>query len=368
MAWLSRCLALLTVLSILADCATSASLPFSHSYHRNGLFVQVDTWGISTARVRISPTAIIDDPQPQALSTFPPSNLSPSALLASAALGSSYAIGDMTLNISADGALSVSAYSQQLLVSDPPTFAPYKFPSQYYSPAYPAYYTVTLSSLLTTPAKTYALGEHHHGREQLAYTDYAVNFSLPETVGLKGDVPIPWTLHSSGLGQLWNHAGWGSVEVAGGERVRWTAVAAPQLDLLLSVTAANGSVSPFPALVQAMLTATDSFPAPLPHYASGFWQCQRETRHAVFALSIAVAALLTALPLAAAVLLQASCVTARRRRCWRWRRATWTVSILSQSWSSTPGTGPSWATSPLIPSAFPIHSPWCGSCASGAWS
>ena len=291
----------------------------------SGLHVQVDAWGKDSARVRISPTELIDDPQPQALTSTAPHSTDCSQWLSerapnvhtqrhspsSSAVHAQY--GNLAVDVSSSGAVSVSRVSPPLalLSTTSLSFANYTWTSSYYRPSYSAYYAVNWS--YTQPGgSTYALGEHHHSREQLAYSDYSIDFTFSETAPLKGDISIPWTLHSSGFGVLWNQPGFGSYSIANSTAVSWTAAATPQFDVLFTTTPAPpvgptatpaaDVVPPYETVLYNLLVATNSFPRALPHYASGFWQCKLRYRSQAEVLEAAQGYVNRSLPLSVIVI------------------------------------------------------------------
>ena len=279
-----------------------------------GLYVQVDAWGEDSARVRIAPTPLIDNPQPQALTAQPPSSspLSCTPLLRSppppqspSSLPLRARYGNLVVELSSTGLLNVSRVTPPalLLSTTALSFTPYAWTSSFYHSPYPSYHSVNWS--YTQPQGfTYGLGEHHHGREELPYRDFSIQFDFPETAGLKGDVDIPWTLHSEGGAVLWNQPGWGSFSITNSTQVTWTATQTPQFDAFFTTTSANHSQSlpPYESLLHSLLSATRSFPRPLPHYASGFWQCKLRYRSQQEVLEAAQGYVNRSLPLSVIVI------------------------------------------------------------------
>ena len=297
------------VSSALPPCSASWTLQLSDNAALN---VQVDAWGVDSARVRIAPTGIVANPQPQALTAKPPSLLSgctpspkPSTIRPSPGKAVALAYGNLAVEVSDGGLVTVSRLSPAaaLLRTSALTFAPMLWTSSYYKPTYAAYYSLNWTYSLPTPGLSYALGEHHHGREELPYRDFNVSFDFSETAGLKGDVTIPWAVHSSGFGVLWNMPGFGSYTISNGSVVSWTADASPQFDAFFTTTPANASdESPYEQLIGRFLVATASFPRPMPHYASGFWQCKLRYRSQAEVLEAAQGYVNRSLPLSVIVI------------------------------------------------------------------
>ena len=309
--------------------APPASLPCSRSWFlpapalarpaspSAGLYVQVDAWGDSSARVRIAPTPLIDNPQPQALTARPPPISSLFCSSAAPPLRSAFPprlpstfplraqFGNLVVELSSTGLVNVSRVSPPalLLSTTSLSFIPYAWTSTFYKPTYPSCHSVNWT-YSQPEGYTHGLGEHHHGREELPYRDFAIAFDFPETAGLKGDVNIPWTLHSKGLAVLWNQPGWGSYAITNSTNVTWTATQTPQFDVFFATTPANRSqaLPPYEPLVHSLLTATQSFPRPLPHYASGFWQCKLRYRSQQEVLDAAMGYVKRSLPLSVIVI------------------------------------------------------------------
>ena len=319
-AWLVQA-AVLLLLATSGALAAASSLPppslspCSVSARFAGLNVRVDAWGDDSARVRIAPTPLIDAPSPQALTASPPPSSSASACapLEDASTSSatvsplSVTYGNLRVNVTEDGFVTVSRVSPPLVLLSTTalSFTPYAWSSTFYKPTYPAYWSVNWT--YSQPAGyTHGLGEHHHGREQLPYVDYSIPFTFAETAGLKGDVSIPWTLHSEGAATLWNQPGWGSYTISKGTVVTWAAVQAPQFDALVAVAPANWTRAqdrtPYEPLLQRLLTATASYPRPLPHYASGFWQCKLRYRSQQETIDAAMGYVNRSLPLSVIVI------------------------------------------------------------------
>ena len=305
-------LSVLLLWLILGSAASSppcSSSWYLHTASSDDLHVQIEAWGQDSARVRLAPTVLIQDPQPQALTPSSPSSsactLSQPAAHSPSSEPVHFEQGNLALDLSADGWLNVSRISPPLLLLSTTglSFTPYTWTSPYYKPTYPAYHSVQWT-YSQPDGYTHALGEHHHSREQLPYTDYTVDFTFSETAALKGDITIPWTVHSSGLGVLWNQPGWGSYTIANSTTVTWTAVATPQFDVFLTTTPSNASASvpPYESLIHNFLVATNSFPRVLPHYASGFWQCKLRYRSRAEVIAAAQGYVNRSLPLSVIVL------------------------------------------------------------------
>ena len=280
-------LLLLLVQSVVSSPPCSTSL-YLESPSLAGLNVQIDAWGDDSARVRIAPTDLIANPQPQALTpNSPPSSQCTSSTRVVRSLSEAHReqFGNLIVDVSPAGLVNVSRASPPalLLSTTALSFTPYPWQSSFYKPTYAHYHNVDWS--YAQPAGyTYALGEHHHSREELPYTNFSIAFTFSETAPLKGDISIPWTIQSHGLGVLWNQPGWGTYTIANSTAVTWTADAAPQFDAFFTTTPAPSNVSaattqpPYERLLRNLLVATNSFPRALPHYATGFWQCKLRYR------------------------------------------------------------------------------------------
>jgi alpha-D-xyloside xylohydrolase len=99
------------------------------------------------------------------------------------------------------------------------------------------------------------------------------------TAPSNADITIPLYIHTSGFGILWNQAGYGSFDMQNDRQIMWTANATHQLDLWITTIPKESTLSsPFyPILLKNYVDAV-GHPNPLPHFASGFWQCKNRYR------------------------------------------------------------------------------------------
>jgi alpha-glucosidase (family GH31 glycosyl hydrolase) len=114
-------------------------------------------------------------------------------------------------------------------------FLSYNYPISICFPIY-TLYNLSLSYTHVQNGYLYGSGEHHYAHNlTLSYHTFHLPFTFSSTVPVNGDITIPWYIHTSGFGILWNQAGYGSFDVVG-------------------------------------------HPNPLPHFTSGFWQCKNRDR------------------------------------------------------------------------------------------
>ncbi|CAF2708124.1 unnamed protein product [Rotaria sp. Silwood2] len=88
-------------------------------------------------------------------------------------------------------------------------FLPYNYPVSVYSPIY----TLYKLSLIYTHIQNgylYGLGQHHYGHNlTLPYHNFHLPFVFSSTAPTNGNITIPWYIHTSGFGFLWNQPGYG---------------------------------------------------------------------------------------------------------------------------------------------------------------
>eukprot|EP00658_Telonema_sp_P-2_P071820 TRINITY_DN61027_c0_g1_i2.p1 TRINITY_DN61027_c0_g1~~TRINITY_DN61027_c0_g1_i2.p1 ORF type:complete len:640 (-),score=132.93 TRINITY_DN61027_c0_g1_i2:141-2060(-) len=130
----------------------------------------------------------------------------------------------------------------------------------------------------------YGFGEH---RGSSRCTNQCVNTSLPirdwswliqhsvdiSVLPNNGNAWIPFYSSSRGYGFLWNHPGFGSVQV-GEDRMSWTANATLQIDYWVTTSApGSASLPPYRDIFKNYASAS-GHPPQLPHQYTGFWQCK----------------------------------------------------------------------------------------------
>jgi alpha-D-xyloside xylohydrolase len=127
---------------------------------------------------------------------------------------------------------------------------------------------------------TYGLGEHHYADNvTLPYHNFHLPFVFSSTAPTNSDITIPWYIHSSGFGILWNQAGYGSFDIESDTQIMWTANATHQLDLWITTIPKEATLSsPFYPILLKNFVDVVGHPNPLPHFASGFWQCKNRYR------------------------------------------------------------------------------------------
>jgi alpha-D-xyloside xylohydrolase len=115
--------------------------------------------------------------------------------------------------------------------------------------------------------------------DSLSYHTFHLPFAFSSTVPVNGDITIPWYIHTSGFGILWNKAGYGSFDVQNDTQTMWTVSGTHQLDLWITTIPKEDSLSSlfYPILMKNYVDVV-GHPNPLPHFASGFWQCKNRDR------------------------------------------------------------------------------------------
>jgi alpha-D-xyloside xylohydrolase len=272
---------ILLILLHLITCNAASQCIFTRNIHWNGVQqqLQVESWGADSIRIRLSPDAIIQTPDYQALLPEKPN------------LGredcqqpnkETFTNGNIQFTLNDDNQTwSIQRLSDGLTLFQVQStqFSPYIYPPSIYSPVYSLY---SLSLIYTHAQKgyVYGLGEHHYAQNvTLPYHNFHLPFQFSSTAPSNADITIPWYIHSSGFGILWNQAGYGSFDVQNDTQIMWTANATHQLDLWITTIPKEASVSlPFYALLLKNFVDAVGRPNPLPHFASGFWQCKNRYR------------------------------------------------------------------------------------------
>ncbi len=127
--------------------------------------------------------------------------------------------------------------------------------------------------------KVYGLGEHRNGRvEQMGFTHtFQTSQLYPASHG--ADVMIPYYGSSLGYGFLWATPSYGNVSLTE-QALIWTAFAVPALDIWITTLPpppVAPTFSPLAVLLNRYVDAV-GHAAPMPFYASGFWQCKNRYR------------------------------------------------------------------------------------------
>ena len=254
---------------------------FTRNIHSNGVQqqLQVESWGFDSIRIRLSPDVILQTPDYQALLPEKPnSNLNACQQLNE----NTFINGNIKFILHDDNQTwSIQRQSDGLVLiqTESIQFLPYIYPISVYSPLY-TLYSLSLNYNHTQNGSLYGLGEHHYGSNlTLAYHNFHLPFVFSSTAPTNGDVTIPWYVHTSGFGFIWNQPGYGSFDVKNDTKIMWTANATHQLDLWITTIPQDATLASafYPILMKNFVDAVGR-PNPLPHFASGFWQCKNRYR------------------------------------------------------------------------------------------
>ncbi|CAF0828369.1 unnamed protein product [Adineta ricciae] len=254
---------------------------FTRNIHLNGVKqqLQVESWGADSIRIRLSPDVVLQTPDYQALLPEKPHLGSDDCRQLN---GETFSNGNLQFTINDDNQTwSIQRLSDGLTLFQVQStqFMPYIYPPSVYSPIY-SLYNLSLSYIHSQNGYLYGLGEHHYDQNvTLPYHNFYLPFQFSSTAPTNGDITIPWYVHSSGFGVLWNLPGYGSFNVQNDTRITWTADATHQLDLWITTIPKEASIaSPFYALLMKNFVDVVGRPNPLPQFASGFWQSKNRYR------------------------------------------------------------------------------------------
>lgn len=261
-------------------CTATPSCIFTKNIISNGLQqLQVESWGSDSVRIRLSPDVIIQTPDYEALLPEKPSSDEEDC---SQSDKNTFINGNIAFILHDDNQTwSIQRQSDglTLIQVQSTVFLPYIYPTSIYSPVY-SLYKLSLAYNHTQNGYVYGLGEHHYAQNlTLPYHNFHLPFVFSSTAPTNGDITIPWYLHTSGFGILWNQPGYGSFTVQNDTQIMWTANATHQLDLWITTFPKEESLSSlfFPILMNNFVDVV-GHPNPLPHFASGFWQCKNRYR------------------------------------------------------------------------------------------
>jgi alpha-D-xyloside xylohydrolase len=254
---------------------------FTRYIHSNGVQqqLQVESWGADSIRIRLSPDVIIQTPDYQSLLPEKPNLAGEDCQQPNK---ETFINGNIQFTLNDDNQTwSIEPLSDGLTLFQVQSsqFAAYIYPPSIYSPVY-SLYSLSLSYTHVQKGYVYGLGEHHYGHNiTLPYHNFHLPFQFSSTAPANADITIPWYIHTSGFGILWNQAGYGSFDVQNDTQIMWTANATHELDLWITTIPKEASLSsPFYALLLKNFVDAVGHPNPLPHFASGFWQCKNRYR------------------------------------------------------------------------------------------
>jgi hypothetical protein len=206
---------------------------FTKSLNRNGVEqqLQVESWGSNSIRIRLSPDVIIQTPDYEALLPEKPNSANEDCLQLN---GNTFINGNINFTLSNDNKTwTIQRQSDGLILIQVQSteFVPYIYPASIYSPIY-SLYQISLSYNHIQNGYVYGLGEHHYAQNlTLPYHNFYLPFVFSSTAPTNGDVTIPWYIHTSAFGFLWNQPGYGSFKVENDSQIMWTANATHQLDI-----------------------------------------------------------------------------------------------------------------------------------------
>jgi alpha-D-xyloside xylohydrolase len=277
------CYTALLILAVLhsISCVDASPCEFTRNIRLNGLQqqLQVESWGSDSIRIRLSPDVIIQTPDYQALLPEKPVLDKEDCQQPN---GNTFINGNIEFILNQDNETwSIQRQSDGLILIEVQltNFLPYIYPVSIYSPIY-TLYKLSLSYHHAQNGYLYGLGEHHYGQNlTLAYHNFHLPFVFSSTAPTNGDITIPWYIHTSGFGFLWNQPGYGSFNVQNDTEIMWTANATHQLDLWITTIPKEESLSSlFYPMIMKNYVDVIGHPNPLPHFASGFWQSKNRYR------------------------------------------------------------------------------------------
>ncbi|CAF1199178.1 unnamed protein product [Adineta ricciae] len=260
---------------------TASKCIFSRTIYFGGFQqqLQAEAWGRDSLRIRLSPNVIIQTPDYQALLPEKPAI---DELDCQQSNGNTFINGNLQFSISDDNTtwlIERQSDGLHLIQTQSITFSPYNYPLSVYSPVY-TLYNLSLRYIHVQYGYLYGLGEHHYGHNlTLPYRDFHLPFVFSSTAPTNGDITIPWYVHTSGFGFLWNQPGYGSFDVRDDTEITWTANATHQLDIWITTIPKEESLSSliYPLLMKNYVDVV-GHPNPLPRFASGFWQSKNRYR------------------------------------------------------------------------------------------
>ncbi|CAF1314890.1 unnamed protein product [Rotaria sordida] len=272
---------LILLLIYLITCNDASPCIFTRYIYSNGLKqqLQVESWGSDSIRIRLSPDVIIQNPDYQALLPEQPIF---NEEVCHQPDSNTFIHGNIKFNISDDNEKwLIQRQSDGLILIETQsiTFLPYKYPLSIYSPIY-SLYSLSLMYNHIPDGYLYGLGEHHYGENlTLAYHNFHLPFVFSSTAPTNGDITIPWYIHTSAFGFLWNQPGYGSFDVQNDKEIMWTANATHQLDIWITTIPKEENLSSlfYPILMKNYVDVI-GHPNPLPKFASGFWQSKNRYR------------------------------------------------------------------------------------------
>ena len=276
----SSSLIVLVILQLIS-CEDASFCIFTKNINLNDVQqqLQVESWGYDSIRIRLSPDVIIQTPDYQALLPARPIlNIED----CQQPNQNTFINGNIKFIINDDNETwSVQRQSDGLILFQVQStqFLPYIYPVSIYTPVYTLYHL----SLIYNHGQNgylYGLGEHHYGHNlTLAYHNFHLPFVFSSTAPTNADITIPWYIHTSGFGFLWNQPGYGSFDVQNDTKIMWTANATHQLDLWITTIPQDETLSSLIySIIMKNYVDVIGHPNPLPHFASGFWQSKNRYR------------------------------------------------------------------------------------------
>ena len=235
--------------------------------------------GPDSIRIRLSPDVIIQTPDYQALLPQKPTL---DEQVCQQPYHNTFINGNIEFILNDDNitwSIQRPSDGVTLLQVKSTEFLPYIYPVSIYSPIH-TLYKVSLSYTHIQNGYLYGLGEHRYDKNlTLPYHNFHLPFNFSSTAPANGDITIPWYIHSSGFGILWNQPGYGSFDVQNDSQIMWSASATHQLDLWITTIPETESLSsPFYPFLLKNYVDVVGHPNPLPHFASGFWQSKNRYR------------------------------------------------------------------------------------------
>lgn len=228
--------------------------------------IQIEAWGRDSLRLRATTNAAIRDDLPGGL-------LDPAPQRARIDLSDSAArieSGRIRCDVNAEGDLCFYRDGVEALSEAPIPFV--RRAGRVYRAGGGELFQVDHYFRAYEGERLYGLGQHQHGLlDQKG--------AVIDLVQRNMEVCIPFLLSNRGYGLLWNHPGTGRVEL-GTNRVRWSADAAAQIDLWITV--GDG-----PSDILAKYADATGHAPDFPHFASGFWQCRLRYRNQQELLTVA---------------------------------------------------------------------------------
>jgi alpha-D-xyloside xylohydrolase len=236
-------------------------------WQSGGETVWVQPWGKNTLRVRgtMAPAPL----------DLPGALLAPKPTTATITIGEQQATitnGTLSGEISVDGRIRFLRPDTGAILLEEPAHDFFDPPEREYKARSSESYHIQVRFKSYDGERFYGLGQYPHGHlDQKG--------CVLDLLQRNNQVPIPFLLSSRGYGFIWHNPAVGRVEL-GLNGTRWVAESSRQIDYL--VLAGDS----YPELMTRYADAT-GYPALMPEFATGFWQCKLRYRNQEELLNVA---------------------------------------------------------------------------------